>query len=187
MDTSRALTLMEIKFIQQVTRKFLFHARAVDNTMLHALNEIATSTVNGTEQTLDATNHFLKYAACNPQASIKFQASNMQLAIHSDTAYLVAPESQSRMGGYHYLTSYDGTLHNGPILAMAKVIINVMGSATEAEILEIYMNAKEAVAIQECLNNLGHQQNAANITTDNSTSKGIVRGEMKQKWQKSLI
>ena len=43
---------------------------------------------------------------------------------------------------------------------MAKVIQNVMGSATEAEILGIYMNAKEAVAIQECLNNLDHQQQA---------------------------
>ena len=65
-DTTRALTMMEIKFIQQVTGKFLFYARAVDNTMMHTLNNIATSTINSTEQTLDASNHFLNYAACNP-------------------------------------------------------------------------------------------------------------------------
>ena len=64
-----------------------------------------------------------------------FRASDMKLCIHSDAAYLVAPESQSRMGGYHYLTNNNGTLHNGPILAMVKIIRNVMGSTAEAEVL----------------------------------------------------
>eukprot|EP00536_Pseudo-nitzschia_multiseries_P018927 jgi/Psemu1/58057/gm1.58057_g len=51
----------EIKFIQQVTGKFLFYARAVDNTMLHALNDIASAKNNKT--TLAATKYFLNYAS----------------------------------------------------------------------------------------------------------------------------
>ena len=81
---------------------------------------------------------------------------------------------------------FGSTLHNGPILAMAKVIQNVMGSAAKAEILGIYMDAKETPAIRECLQNLGHLRKATNITTDNSTSRGIVTGEMKQKMAKAL-
>ena len=69
-DTSPTLKPSAIKFIQKVTGKFLFYARAIDNTMLHALNNIATATINGTEATLKATHHFLNYAACNPNAEI---------------------------------------------------------------------------------------------------------------------
>ena len=43
-DHSVDLPPEKIKFPQQVTRKFLFYARAVDNTMMHALNDIASST-----------------------------------------------------------------------------------------------------------------------------------------------
>ena len=41
-DYSADLTPAKIKFLQQVTRKFLFYARAVDNTMMHALDGIAS-------------------------------------------------------------------------------------------------------------------------------------------------
>ena len=92
-DTTPLLPLPLIKFIQRTTGKFLFFARAVDNTLLHALNNIATATVNGTEATLKATKHFLNYVASNPNASIQFCASDMILQVHSDAAYLVAPNA----------------------------------------------------------------------------------------------
>ena len=87
--------------------------------MLHALNNIATATVNGTQATLDATRYFLNYAACNPNAEILYRASDMILQTHSDTAYLVCPEARSCAGGYHFLGNKDGTLFNGPILVVA--------------------------------------------------------------------
>ena len=60
----------EHKFIQQVTGKFLFYARAVNPTMLHALNCIACG--GATQANLEATKHFLNYAACNPDAQILY-------------------------------------------------------------------------------------------------------------------
>ena len=99
-DDSLPMTPIEIKLKQQAVGKFLFYARAIDNTMLHALNDIATSKDNQT--TLAAVTYFLNYAACNPNASIIYCASNTQLNIESDAAYLVCPNARSRAGGYHY-------------------------------------------------------------------------------------
>ena len=42
-DDSPPMTPQEIKRKQRAVGKFLFYAQAIDNTMLHALNDIATS------------------------------------------------------------------------------------------------------------------------------------------------
>ena len=93
------MTPQEIKHKQRVVGKFLFYARAIDNTILHALNDIATS--KDSQDTEKAVKYFLNYAASNPKASIIYRASNMQLNIESDAAYLVCPMARSRAGGYH--------------------------------------------------------------------------------------
>ena len=71
----------------------------------------------------------------------------MILHVESDAAYLVAPMSRSRAGGYHYLGSQDGTLFNALVFVQAKVIKNVMGSAAKAEVAALYFNAQEALPI----------------------------------------
>jgi hypothetical protein len=45
-------TKKETKLLQQVCCKFLYYARAVDITMLHALNDLATQTTKGTEKAM---------------------------------------------------------------------------------------------------------------------------------------
>ena len=69
----------------------------------------------------------------------------MILNVDSDASYRVEPEAQSRMGGFHFLGNKDEKLFNGPILVLAKVIRNVMASATEAEIGGLFMNTQKAV------------------------------------------
>ena len=54
-DTSAPLTPKKINFIQRAVGKLLYYARAVDPTMLHALNDISLSAAKGTQATLDAT------------------------------------------------------------------------------------------------------------------------------------
>ena len=46
--------------------KFLYYARAVDGTMLHALNELASATHKGTQKTAIAMNHFLTIVPLTP-------------------------------------------------------------------------------------------------------------------------
>ena len=47
-DTTAKLSPALINYVQRVVGKFLYLGRAIDNTTLHALNEIAIATVNGT-------------------------------------------------------------------------------------------------------------------------------------------
>jgi hypothetical protein len=183
-DNSPLLSPRDINFKQRAVGKFLFYARAIDNTMLHALNDIATSKDNHT--TLAAVKYFLNYAASNPNASILYRASDMQLHIESDAAYLVCPRARSRAGGYHYLSNKQNTTFNGPITVIAKVIKNVMSSAAEAEIGALFMNAQEAIPYRQCLTDLGHIQGATPINTDNATAQGIVNNTMKQKRSKAM-
>ena len=183
-DETRPLTPVELKFKQRACGKFLFYARAIDNTMLHALNDIASAP--NTKASLDAMNYFLNYAACHPNAKIIYRASDMILQADSDAAYLVCPEAKSRAGGYHFLGDTRNRTFNGPILVHAKVIKNVMASAAEAEVAALFMNAQDMVPLRLCLNELGHTQPASPIKTDNSTATGIINNTIKQKRSKAI-
>ena len=54
LDTATPLSLVQIKYIERVVGKFLYYATAIDNTMLHTLNDIASSKSKGTQTTWDA-------------------------------------------------------------------------------------------------------------------------------------
>ena len=56
-----------------------------------------------------------------------------------------------------------------------------MGCAAEAKVAAIHLNAQEAIPLRICLEELGHEQPATLIRTDNQTAKGFVRGTIKQK------
>ena len=60
------------KYIQQVVGSFLYYARAVDMTILHALSEIASEQANPTERTKKKVDQLLDYMATNPNAKIRF-------------------------------------------------------------------------------------------------------------------
>ena len=98
--------------------KFLFYDGAIDNTILHAINDIASR--ENLASTYATTKYFLNYAASNPDAEVIYQASDMILHVDSDTAYLVQPKIRSCAGGYHYLGNNARTQFNGPILVLAK-------------------------------------------------------------------
>ena len=137
------MTAQDIKHKQRVCGKFLFYARAIDNTMLHALNDIASA--KNTKQCARAVEYFLNYATSNPEAEIIYRTSDMILQLDSDASYLVCPEVRSRIGGYFSLWDKDNTLFNGPIHVLAKIIKGVMASASEAEVAALFMNARETI------------------------------------------
>ena len=185
-DDSDPMNKEQIKKLEQVCGKFLYYARAVDDTMLHALNDLATQKNDGTQKTVEALIYFLNYCASNPDAMKLYRASGMILTIDSDAAYLVAKGARSRAGGFHYLGNKEGTMINGSIAAIAKIIKNVMASAAEAEVAALYMNARLAVSIRIALIELGHPQPATKIKTDNTTADGIINGTIKQHRSKAI-
>ena len=66
----------QTKLLQQVCCTFLYYARAIDCTMLHALNDLATRVADGTQETFEALQHFLNYCATLPETKIIYRASN---------------------------------------------------------------------------------------------------------------
>ena len=185
-DTSQPMTPQEIKRLQQVCGKFLYYARTIDDTMMHSLNVLATRVSNGTLKTKGDMQHFLQYCKTNPNAVKLYRACDMILSIHSDAAYLVEPEARSRAGGFFYLGNTDGKLINGSILIIAKVIKNVVSSASEAEIAALFINARAALPLRIALEELGHMQPATKLITDNSTADGILNGTIKQNRSKGI-
>jgi hypothetical protein len=83
-DNSPPLTAKQCTEIQKITGSALYYSRAVDPTVLMALNDIATEQTAATEKTKTAAGQLLDYLATHPDAKIRFQASDMILHIHSD-------------------------------------------------------------------------------------------------------
>ena len=110
----------------------------------------------------------------------------MQLEIDADAAYLNAPQSRSRAGGYHFLGNFDGKLFNGPIFVLATIIKAVMASAAEAEVGSLFMNAQQAIPYIVTLEELGHPQKQVPLITDNSTATGFLNGTIKKKRSKAF-
>ena len=74
-------------------------------TILHALSAIASEQQNPTKRTLARVHQLLDYMATNPNAVVRFYASDMILNLHSDASYLSAGQGRSRAGGYFFLGS----------------------------------------------------------------------------------
>ena len=182
-DLTPAMSDEQTKKLQQVVGTFLFYGRAVDPTMLHALNALAAAQSHGTQATAEALTHLLNYCATHPDAKIRYRASDMILHIHSDASYLTEAEARSRAGGHHFLSDKPNpkpALPNGPILNIAKILRNVMSSATEAEVGALFLNAKEGTVLRTTLEEMGHPQPPTPLQTDNSTANGIINGTVKQ-------
>eukprot|EP00978_Attheya_sp_CCMP212_P014794 scaffold37878_cov107-Attheya_sp.AAC.4 len=81
-DISTPLDSDGILRLQEIVGTFLYYARAVDSTMLVALGSIASA--KKSEDTAIAITQLLNFAATNPDATVRYIASDMCLKIHSD-------------------------------------------------------------------------------------------------------
>jgi hypothetical protein len=91
----------------------------------------------------------------------------MVLAVHSNASYLSKPKARSQAGGHFFLSSNTTVPpNNGAILNIAHIIMNVMFSATEAELAGLYIMACEANYIRIILEELGHVQPPKSLQTD---------------------
>lgn len=173
-EPSPPLNKEGVKFVQQVVGSFLYFGRAVDNTILMALNAIANEQANPTERTRERVLHLLDYLATHPHAIIRFYASDMILDVHSDASYLSAPNAKSRAAGYYFMGSLpqDGKpiKFNGAIHVLCTLLKFVALSAAEAELGALFLNAKEAKMMQLTLQELSHLQPATPIHIDNSNN-----------------
>jgi hypothetical protein len=168
----------------------LYNARAVDPTLLVPLSAMASQLSTATATAIKAVSHLLYYCSTHPESTIRYFASDMQLKIHSDASYLSEPKVKSRIGGYFYLGGkFDSRmkpLSNGPLLCHATVLKHVVSSVAEAEFGTIFLNAKEGTVTRNTLSEMGHKQDATDLTNDITTSDGIINNTVQQKRSKAM-
>ena len=132
----------------------------------------------------------LNYMHTNPNAVIRFRASDMILNLHSDASYLSAARGRSRACGYFFLGSMpkngEPIFLNGNIAVTCAIIKIVAASAAEAELGALFINAKEAKIIRIILSELGHPQPPTPIHVDNTTAVGIVNNTIKRQRSRSM-
>jgi hypothetical protein len=114
----------------------------------------------------------------------------MQLKIHSDASYLSEPKAKSIIGGYFYLgnktKSHQKTLSNGPLLCHTTVLKHVVSYVAETDFGALFVNAKEGTVTRTKLAEMGHNQDATELKTYNTTAYGIINNTVQQKRSKAM-
>ena len=181
------LSKEDMTYIQAVTGTLLYHARAVNLTILPALSVIATEQAKRTQKTMKNLKQLLDYCSTQEEAMITYNASKMTLAIHSDAGYANEKKSQSRAGGHFFLSNDEKfPPNNGAILTIATIIKAVMSLTTEAELGTLYINAKEAVYLRQILEKMDHPQPRTPIQMDNTTAEGVINKKIQPKCTKAM-
>ena len=190
-DTTEILDKNGTKYVQRVVGSFLYYAQAIDNTIITALNEIASTQAKPTEKTIQKIKMLLDYLNTHPKARIRFYKSDMILYVDSDEAYLVAEKAKSRIAGYYYCsnkTNKNFTKNpplNGPIHIECKLLRHVVTSAAEAETAGLFINCQKIIEIQQMLKALRHEQPPTPVKTDNATAASFVTDMLKKKRSKA--
>eukprot|EP00543_Licmophora_paradoxa_P004140 CAMPEP_0202451988 /NCGR_PEP_ID=MMETSP1360-20130828/10277_1 /ASSEMBLY_ACC=CAM_ASM_000848 /TAXON_ID=515479 /ORGANISM="Licmophora paradoxa, Strain CCMP2313" /LENGTH=144 /DNA_ID=CAMNT_0049070673 /DNA_START=404 /DNA_END=835 /DNA_ORIENTATION=- len=78
-NISPALHLANKKCVQEVLSTLLYYAQAIDSTMLPAIGSIATQPANPTRKTMEAVTQLLNYCASCPNATVRYQKSDMMI------------------------------------------------------------------------------------------------------------
>jgi len=189
-DSSPKISVEHQKFIEQVVGVMLHYARAIDCTMLCAVNRIASRQAEPTQELLRDTYHLLYYAQTLPDATVTFKPSKMKLRINSDASYNSETKARSRAAAYFDLTNNtNDNVHeptNGNILVTSKLIDCVVASAAEAEYAACFMAGQEALRIKLTLEDMGYSQEQIPIYTDNQCAAGIANMTVNLKKAKTM-
>ena len=90
----------------------------------------------------------------------RYKQSYTILAIDSDASYLSKPKSRSREVGHFFLTNKpkqgQPVMNNGAVHLVSTIILNVISSESEAELMALYLNAKDGVIICNTLKEMVH-------------------------------
>ena len=107
-----------------------------------------------------------------------FYTSDIVLCIDLDTAYLVLPNTRSRIARYYYLFNHPkkaiSPILNRVILIEYKALCHIVSLSAEVETADVFYNTQIAIPIQYLLESLEYPQLATPIKTNNSIAVGFV-------------
>jgi hypothetical protein len=102
---TQSLNIANKTRILDVLGTLLFYARAIDSTLLTAIGELTTEQSQATQATMEKLSKLLNYSAAHPNATIRYSASDIILAVKSNASYLSVAKGRSRAAGYLSLTN----------------------------------------------------------------------------------
>ena len=159
-------------------------------TTLPSLSTLASEQAKASEQTIMNMEHLLDYLATNPDATIRYYASDMILNIHSDASYLSERNARSRASGHFFLgwlpKPGEPIRLNGAIHSLCNILKFVAASVAEAELGALFLNVKQGRIARLILQEMGHPQPPTPISCDNSTTCGIVNNTIKRHRSRSM-
>ena len=85
---STNISLPEANTVQQVVGTFLYYARAVDPTMLVALNIITAEHSNSIEATTKSVTQMINYVDTHTELITRYHKIGVTLHIHSDASFI---------------------------------------------------------------------------------------------------
>jgi hypothetical protein len=186
-EPSVPLTPAEIQELQEIVGVFLFYSRAVDPTMLTAINKIASRQAKPTSLIKLEVERFLQYANKWPNATMRIRASDMKLVCHSDGSYLSESDARSRAGGIIFLGDCDDNdAPNAPVCFLSVIIKTVVTSATATEYAAAFIVGQAAISIINTLADLGYPQSQTEIFCDNLCAVGIANNSFNLKRTKTI-
>jgi hypothetical protein len=153
-DDSSILAPPALTRIQKIIGTLLFNGCSVDIIMIVTLGTIASNQREGTQTITQAVTQLLNYASAQPDATVRYHASDMCLHIHSDASCLSETNARSRTGSTSLLSTnpIDHTKHpstdnppppyNCPIHTSSAIMANFMASSTEAEFGALLHNVR---------------------------------------------
>ena len=90
----------------------------------------------------------MDYVATYTNDGILFRKSDMILAAHADSGFLNESIAKSRAGEHIFLSENEPKPKlNGPVLTIAQIIKTVIASASEAEMVTLYITAKKVLPL----------------------------------------
>ena len=133
--------------IQQVVGGVLYYARAVDNTVLVTLSDIASEQTTEIEATYGRVLQLLDYLASKPSAVVQLHVSDMILNIQSEASCLSETSARSRVVGRFILGSKPvngkSININGTVHVFCCIMKFVVASAAETELGAQFLDTKE--------------------------------------------
>ena len=186
-DESAPATQAEVKELQEIVGCIMFYARAVDGTMLPAVNHIASEMKDATQGVMAMADRLLAYTVEYPNNALVLTACDMILHVQTDASYLSRSGARSVVGGLEYLGNRDQpTQINGAVHTFSTILDVVVASAAEAEYGGVFIGAKHAEGSRALLEFLGYPQPPTIILCDSACAVGIANEKVKIKRTKSI-
>ena len=76
--------------------------------------------------------------------------------------------------------------NNGAVISISQIIKNVMSSAEEAEIGDLFINCRETIPLRHVPVEMGHRQPPTHMKTDNTIALGVVTNNITRRRLKSI-